>query len=67
MSLVKYVARVLEVHWYSGYISPVNHVDFLTSPGARIENLREMWRIEYGEERRGCDILVVAGLNNMKD
>jgi hypothetical protein len=39
----------------------------MTSPGARIKALMEMWLIEYGMERRACDVLLVVGLNNVKN
>jgi hypothetical protein len=41
------------------------HIDYITIPGAKIETLQQAFRIEYGKETRGIDVLVVAGLNNI--
>ena len=41
------------------------HVDWVTAPGATIQMLHHMWSIEYGQERRPMNLLIVAGLNNI--
>ena len=43
------------------------HIDYITIPGASIIDLIEAWKIEYYEEKRGMDVFIVAGLNNVKD
>ena len=42
------------------------HVDYVTSPGARIEQLEMMWLIDYGEEKLPMDVLMIAGVNNIR-
>jgi len=42
------------------------HIDWVTCPGAKIQDLAEIWKVEYGKEERPMDILVVGGLNNCK-
>ena len=42
------------------------HIDWVTCPGAKIQDLADIWKVEYGKERRPMDILVVGGLNNCK-
>ena len=51
---------------YEGFIAPHQHIDFITSPGARVETLMGMWKVDYGTVDRGCDILLIGGLNNCK-
>ena len=47
------------------YEGDVQHTDYVIIPGAKIETLQQAFRIEYGKEPRGIDVLVVAGLNNI--
>ena len=42
-----------------------SHVDWLTIPGATVEELLFAWQVEYGREVRPMRILLVAGLNNL--
>ena len=42
-----------------------SHVDWLTIPGAPVEDLLFAWQVEYGHETRPMRILLVAGLNNL--
>ena len=42
-----------------------SHVDWLTIPGATVEELLFAWQVEYGHEPRPMRILLVAGLNNL--
>ena len=47
------------------YEGDKNHIEYITIPGAKIIDLVEAWKIEYFQERRPMDVLVVAGLNNL--
>ena len=49
----------------AGYKGDVVHIDWLTSPGATIQALEYMFRLDYHHETRSMDILLVAGLNNV--
>ena len=42
-----------------------SHVDWLTIPGAKIEDLRYAWRLDYHREPRPMRVLLVAGLNDL--
>ena len=42
-----------------------SHVDWLTIPGATVEELLFAWQVEYGRVERPMRILLVAGLNNL--
>ena len=54
-------------HYMEGdYVGDNMHVDYLTSPGAKIEDLLHMWRLEYNDERKPMDIVLIGGLNNFK-
>ena len=50
-----------------GVICPPDssHVDWLTIPGATVEELLFAWQVEYGRVERPMRILLVAGLNNL--
>ena len=50
-----------------GVICPPDssHVDWLTIPGATVEELLFAWQVEYGHEKRPMRILLVGGLNNL--
>ena len=50
-----------------GVVCPADssHVDWLTIPGATVEDLLFAWQVEYGREVRPMRILLVAGLNNL--
>ena len=50
--------------WYGG---DKTHIDWLTSPGATIQSLEYMFRLDYHHEKKGMDVLLVAGLNNVKN
>ena len=39
------------------------HTEYVTIPGAQVLDLLEAWKIDYFKERRGMDLLVVAGLH----
>ena len=41
------------------------HVNYVTIPGSKVEDLQQAFRLEYERETRGIDVLVVAGLNNL--
>ena len=41
-----------------------SHVDWLTIPGATVEQLLYAWQVEYANESRPMRLLLVAGLNN---
>ena len=47
------------------YEGDSHHTDYVTIPGAKIETLQQAFMIDYSEETRGIDVLVVAGLNNI--
>ena len=49
------------------YEGDSKHTEYVTIPGAQVLELMEAWKIDYFRERRGMDLLVVAGLNNIKD
>ena len=42
-----------------------SHVDWLTIPGAKIEDLLFAWRLDYHREPRPMRVLLVAGLNDL--
>ena len=41
------------------------HTEYVTIPGAMVEQLQQAFRIEYGKSKVGIDVLLVAGLNNV--
>ena len=41
------------------------HVDQISIPGAKGEELRQAWIYEYCDQFRSMDVLLVAGLNNI--
>ena len=41
------------------------HVDWLTIPGATLEQLMYAWRLDYHKEARPMRVLLVAGLNDL--
>ena len=41
------------------------HTDYVTIPGAKVEDLQQAFRVEYGKVKTGVDVLLVAGLNNV--
>ena len=43
----------------------IMHINYITIPGGKIDTLQQAFRIEYGKEVRGIDVLVVAGLNDI--
>ena len=47
------------------YDGDIQHTNYITIPGGKVETLQQAFRIEYGSEVRGIDVLVVAGLNNI--
>ena len=50
-----------------GVVCPpdTSHVDWLTIPGAKIEDLILAWRLDYSKYTRPMRILLVAGLNDL--
>ena len=42
-----------------------SHVDWITIPGAKIEDLLYAWRLDYHREPRPMRVLLVAGLNDL--
>ena len=48
------------------YKENVQHTDYVTIPGVKTETLQQAFRIEYGKETGGIDVLVVAGMNNIQ-
>ena len=47
------------------YEGDAQHIDYITIPGAKIIDLVEAWKIEYFQERRGMDVFLIGGLNNI--
>ena len=47
------------------YGGDILHTNYMTIPGGKIDTLQQAFRIEYGKEVRGIDVLVVAGLNDI--
>jgi hypothetical protein len=47
------------------YEGDINHIEYITIPGAQVLDLLEAWKIDYYKESRAMDIIVVAGLNNL--
>ena len=41
------------------------HIDWLTIPGARVDELCDAWRLDYHREARPMRIMLVAGLNDL--
>ena len=41
------------------------HVDYLSIPGARLNELTAAWEIEYFDEPRPMDVILVAGIGNV--
>ena len=41
------------------------HTEYITIPGAQVLDLMEAWKIDYYDESRPMDIIIVAGLNNI--
>ena len=41
------------------------HIDYLTIPGARINDLTVAWEIQYGNDPRPMDVILVGGLENL--
>lgn len=44
----------------------VSHVDWICIPGARINTLTEAWEIEYINEKKPMDVILIGGLENVK-
>ena len=42
-----------------------SHVDWLTIPGATVEELLFAWQVEYAKVTRPMRVLLVAGLNDL--
>ena len=54
--------------WHSGgYEGDQIHIDWVTIPGAKIQDLQHAWRRDYRHEKRPMDVLVVGGLNNVRN
>ena len=50
---------------YFKYEGDSSHIDYITIPGARINQLTVAWEVQYGTEKRGMDIILVGGLLNI--
>ena len=50
---------------FRGWMADSSHIDWITSPGATIQSSHKMWQVNYGQESRAQDVIVVAGLNNV--
>ena len=59
-------STVHEHYMEGGYPGDEQHVDYLTSPGAKIEDLEHMWLLDYADEKKPMDILLIGGLNNFR-
>ena len=58
-------SSTLNEFWMEGYTGDLIHVDWVTSPGAKIEDLLHMWKADYKDEKKPMDLLLVCGLNNI--
>ena len=47
------------------YEGDATHCEYLTKPGAKVEELQRMFESNYAHEKRKIDVLLVAGLNNL--
>ena len=47
------------------YEGDINHTEYITIPGAQVLDLLEAWKIDYYDETKPMDIIIVAGLNNI--
>ena len=47
------------------YEGDKSHIDYITIPGAKVIDLIDAWKIDYFQESRPMDVLLVAGLNNL--
>ena len=56
---------ILHGFWLDGYELDIEHVDWVTSPGASIQALIHMWYVNYKNENIPMDLLIIAGLNNV--
>ena len=59
-------SSVLHEHFLSDYEGDKVHMDYVTAPGAKIEELEQMWEREYREVKKEIDVLLVAGGNNIR-
>ena len=50
----------------NNYTGDLLHIDYVTSPGGTIRRLQKMWHIDYKNETKAMDILLVAGLNDFR-
>ena len=47
------------------YEGDKNHIDYITIPGARINDLTVAWEISYINETRPMDVIIVGGLHDL--
>lgn len=47
------------------YEGDKSHIDYITIPGGKIADLINAWKIEYFQETRPMDVMLIAGLNNL--
>ena len=50
-----------------GVVCPADtsHIDWLTIPGAKIDDLMYAWRLDYHKEENPMRVMLVAGVNNL--
>ena len=61
-------SSTMHEYFYGGkYTGDKIHIDYVTIPGATIQILEKAWRRDYEAEKRPMDVIVVAGLNNVKN
>ena len=51
----------------AGLVCPpdTSHVDWLTIPGATVQELLFAWQVEYAKDPKPMRVILVAGLNNL--
>ena len=49
----------------SVYEGDRSHVDYITIPGGKISDLTNAWKVEYFQDSRPMDVILIAGLNNL--
>ena len=50
----------------NNYTGDEIHIDYVTSPGGTIKALQHMWHIDYNNEKKAMDVLLIAGLNDFR-
>ena len=49
----------------SVYEGDRSHVDYITIPGGKIMDLINAWKVEYFQDTKPMDVILIAGLNNL--